>query len=128
MINILSPMSMEQHWHHKESTSSEHHPRSPDENQPHHVENSLANQWNDISSKLQAVADKRDACPSSPTFSLDEEEEKKKSDEQEKKFKDMRKKHYNEAEMMRKWREEHANDDEDEEEDDEEEDGAKLKE
>lgn len=71
---------------------------------------------------------KRDACPSSPTYSRDEEEEKKKSDEHEKKFKDMRKKHYNEAEMMRKWMEEHANDDEDEEEDDEEEeDGAKMK-
>lgn len=44
-----TPYTHYDHHSDEESTSSEHHPRSPDENQPHHVENSLANQWNDIS-------------------------------------------------------------------------------
>ena len=127
------------HYEHsdEESTSSGHHPRSPDENHPHHEKNSLANQWGDVSSKLQAVADKREeaggaSCPLSPALSRDsnmsDEEEKKQSGEHEKKFKDLRKKHYNEAEMMRKWREEHANMDEEEDEEEEDDDDAKMKE
>mmetsp|Transcript_26182 Transcript_26182/g.42559 ORF Transcript_26182/g.42559 Transcript_26182/m.42559 type:complete len:196 (+) Transcript_26182:76-663(+) len=131
-MKIEEPNTPYTHYDHhsdEESTSSGRHPRSPDENHPHHEKNSLANQWGDISSKLQAVADKRDACPLSPALSRDsnmsDEEERKKSEEHEKKFKDMRKKHYNEAEMMRKWKEEHANDDE--EEDDEDEEDEKMK-
>eukprot|EP00573_Skeletonema_grethae_P002088 CAMPEP_0201688262 /NCGR_PEP_ID=MMETSP0578-20130828/2003_1 /ASSEMBLY_ACC=CAM_ASM_000663 /TAXON_ID=267565 /ORGANISM="Skeletonema grethea, Strain CCMP 1804" /LENGTH=190 /DNA_ID=CAMNT_0048172505 /DNA_START=93 /DNA_END=665 /DNA_ORIENTATION=- len=129
-MKIDEPNTPYTHYDHhsdEESTSSGRHPRSPDENHPHHEKNSLANQWGDISSKLQAVADKRDACPLSPAPSRDsvmsDEEEKKKAEEHEKKFKDMRKKHYNEAEMMRKWREQHATmDDEEEDEDDDDDD------
>jgi len=131
-MKIDEPNTPYTHYDHQsdeESTSSGRHPRSPDENHPHHEKHSLANQWVDISSKLQAVADKRDACPLSPALSRDsnmsDEEEKKKAVEHEKKFKDLRKRHYNEAEMMRKWREEHATMDDEEE--DEEED-AKMKE
>lgn len=86
----------------------------------------MATQWDDVSSKLQAVADKRDACPQSPATSIRsnaseemDEEARKKKDEHDKKFKNMRKKHYNEAEMMRRWRDQHANDPDDEDEDDE---------
>ena len=110
-----------------ESNSSGQHPRSPDEN---HKEPELASQWDDIASKLQAVADKRDACPLSPAPSRDSnmsdsekmEAEEKEKEEKKKKFKEMRKNHYNEAEMMRRWRMQHANDDDEEEEDDDEED------
>lgn len=107
----------------EESNSSGLHPRSPDENHPEHAADSLAAKWNDVSSKLQAVADKRNACPLSPAPSRDsnmsdtDEEPKKQKDEQEKKFKDMRKKHYNEAEMMKRWRAQHATDDDDSDED-----------
>ena len=83
----------------------------------------MAAQWNDISSKLEAVAAKRDACPLSPAPSRDSnmsdsEDEARKRKEHDKKFRDMRKKHYNEAEMMKRWRAEHSND-ADEDEDDE---------
>eukprot|EP00985_Skeletonema_marinoi_P031962 scaffold37945_cov164-Skeletonema_marinoi.AAC.1 len=83
-----TPYTHYDHHSDEESTSSGHHPRSPDENHPHHEKNSLANQWGDISSKLQAVADKQDACPLSPALSRDsnmsEEEEMKKTEEHEK--------------------------------------------
>mmetsp|Transcript_28867 Transcript_28867/g.45466 ORF Transcript_28867/g.45466 Transcript_28867/m.45466 type:complete len:205 (+) Transcript_28867:68-682(+) len=135
-MKIDEPNTPYTHYDHhsdEESTSSGRHPRSPDENHPHHEKNSLANQWGDISSKLQAVADKRDACPLSPALSRDsnmsDEEEKRKEEEQKKKFKDIRKKHYNEAEMMRKWREQHANDmDDEEDEDEDDDDDEKMKE
>ncbi|KAL7551838.1 hypothetical protein ACHAWF_015028 [Thalassiosira exigua] len=92
------------------------HPRSPDENHPEHGGPSLATQWGDVASKLQAVADKRDATSLSPAPSResDDEETRKKHD----KFKDMRKKHYNEAEAMRRWKAEHANDDDEDDDDD----------
>ena len=129
-----TPYTHYEHHSDDESTSSARQPRSPDETQPHHEKNSLASQWGDISSKLQAVADKRDAFPLSPALSRDsnmsgDDEELEEEDEVErkKKFKDMRKKHYNEAEMMRKWREAHANMDDEEDEDEEEED-VKMKE
>lgn len=113
-----TPYTHYDHHSDEESNASGNHPRSPDENKPSHEAPTLATQWTDISSKLQAVADKRDAAPLSPAPSRDSNmsdgEEKK---DHEKKFKDARKKHYNEAEMMRRWRAEHANDDDDDDED-----------
>ena len=92
-----------------ESVSSGRHLRSPDENHPkNRGAPDIATQWGDISSKLQAVADRRDGLPSSPTPSWNAsggEDEKKEA------FKDMRKKHYNEAEEIRRWKAEHADDD-----------------
>ncbi|KAL7527734.1 hypothetical protein ACHAXR_002103 [Thalassiosira sp. AJA248-18] len=115
-----TPYTHYDHQSDEESNSSGHHPRSPDENHP--KQPCIATQWNDISSKLQAVADKRDAAPLSPARSRDsnmsdseDEAQKKRKEkmEHEKKFKDMRKKHYNEAEAMKRWRAEHVNDDDD---------------
>jgi len=132
-MKIDEPNTPYTHYDHHsddESHSSGIHPRSPDENHPKNSasaahQNSLATQWTDISSKLQAVADKRDACTLSPAPSRDsnmsdseDETARQKKKDHEKKFKDMRKKHYNEAEMMRRWRADHANDDEEEEEED----------
>ena len=137
IIKIDEPDTPYTHYDHNSdgegSESSALHPRSPDENQ---TEPALATQWNDISSKLQAVADKRDACPLSPAPSRESnmsdsemsELERKKKEEHEKKFKDARKKHYNEAEMMRRWREQHANDDDDEDEDEEEDNANSMEE
>lgn len=95
------------------------HPRSPDESEQQH-DLSLASQWGDVASKLQAVADKRDATPGSPTRSPMKSDEDKRLEEEERarKFKEARKKHYNEAEMMRRWKAEHADDDEDDDDDD----------
>lgn len=93
-----------------ESVSSGRHPRSPDESHPRNSDAPhLTTHWGDISSKLQAVADRREGLPS-PTHSLnasDSEEEKKRA------FKDMRKKHYNEAEEIKRWKAEHADDNDD---------------
>jgi hypothetical protein len=93
-----------------ESVSSGRHPRSPDENHPKNKGvPDITTHWGDISSKLQAVADRREDLPS-PTASWnasDSEDEKKKA------FKDLRKKHYNEAEEIKRWRAEHADDDDD---------------
>lgn len=111
----------------EQSTSSGHHPRSPDEKNSHNVP-SL--QWNALESKLQVVADKRDACPPSPAPSRDGASDsegeaeikrrKAKQEEHDKAFKDHRKKHYNEAEAMRRWKAEHMNDgDEDDSDEDE---------
>ena len=87
-------------------------PRSPDESELQHDALSLASQWGDVASKLQAVADKRDATPGSPTRSPMKSCEEKRLEEEERarKFKEARKKHYNEAEMMRRWKAEHADD------------------
>ena len=113
------------------SHGSGHHPRSPDENHPEHAKTAcIATNFDDISSKLQAVADKREAAPLSPAPSRDsnmsdsEQEEARKKEHD--KFVNHRKKHYNEAEAMRRWRAEHANDED--EDDDEEEDGDKMEE
>ena len=99
-----------------ESVSSGRHLRSPDENHPkNRGAPDITTQWGDISSRLQAVADRRDGLPSSPAPSWnasDGEDEKKKA------FKDMRKKHYNEAEEIKRWQAEHADDDDDDEDDD----------
>jgi len=122
------------------SNSSGIHPRSPDENHPSNQGAAghalLAANWDDVSSKLQAVAAKRDAAPLSPAPSRDSnignsddednggmgDGEWRGKDEgasaRERKFKDMRKKHYNEAEAMRRWRAEHADDDDDDDEED----------
>ena len=93
----------------------------------------LANNWNDITSKLQAVADRRnndDAVSPAPSwqssnFSDSEDEaarlllrRRKEGDEL---FVSMRKRHYNEAEAMKRWRAEHVNDDDDDDDDEEEE-------
>ena len=130
-MQIDEPNTPYTHYDHhsdEESHSSGHHPRSPDESHPEHGGASLATQWGDLSGKLQAVADKRDACPHSPAPSRDsnmsDSEDERKRKEHDQTFRDLRKKHYNEAEMMRRWRAEHA-DDEDEDED--EEDGNKDK-
>lgn len=73
----------------------------------------LESQWDDISAKLQAVADRRDACPLSPAPSRDSNMSDGEEEAKKKKFKEARKKHYNEAEMMRRWKAEHADDDDD---------------
>lgn len=103
-----------------QSTSSAPHPRSPDEKSAHHAP-SLA--WGALESKLQVVADKRDACPHSPAASRDGASDsegetelkrrKAKQEEHDKAFKEHRKKHYNEAEAMKKWRMEHMDEDDD---------------
>jgi hypothetical protein len=105
----------------EQSTSSGRHPRSPDEKNSHHAP---PIPWNALESKLQAVADKRDACPLSPAPSRDGASDsegeaelkrrKAKHDEHDKAFKDHRKKHYNEAEAMKRWRAEHMDDSEEE--------------
>eukprot|EP01082_Thalassiosira_pseudonana_P014443 g13075.t1 g13075 contig7:824696-825681(-) len=122
-MKIDEPNTPYTHYdHHSEdeaSTSSGQHPRSPDENSKH-LPPAIA--WNALESKLQAVADKRDACPLSPAPSRDsnmsdsEGEEavkrrKKKEMEHKKEFETHRKKHYNEAEAMKRWKMEHQNDD-----------------
>mmetsp|Transcript_19967 Transcript_19967/g.36116 ORF Transcript_19967/g.36116 Transcript_19967/m.36116 type:complete len:201 (-) Transcript_19967:110-712(-) len=125
-MKIDEPNTPYTHYDHhsdEESVASGRHPRSPDENHPKNDAHalSLATQWNDVSFKLQAVADKRDAAPLSPAPSRDsnmsdsEDEAKKRKDHA--KFKETRKKHYNEAEVMRKWRAEHANDGDDDDDD-----------
>ena len=111
-----TPYTHYDHQSDEESTSSGRHPRSPDENHPHAAP-TLATQWDDIESKLQAVADKRgttpDGVPLSPALSReshgsfsDSEDEARKM-ERDIKFRLMRKKHYNEVEAMKKWRKEH---------------------
>lgn len=129
IVQIDEPNTPYTHYEHDsdaESNASGHHPRSPDESHPANSNNghlpNLANNWNDITTKLQAVADKRsgDAVSPAPSwqssnFSDSEDEaarlrRRKDSDE----FITMRKKHYNEAEAMKRWKAEHANDDDDE--------------
>mmetsp|Transcript_4730 Transcript_4730/g.10409 ORF Transcript_4730/g.10409 Transcript_4730/m.10409 type:complete len:199 (+) Transcript_4730:181-777(+) len=104
----------------EESTSSGRHPRSPDENRAQTAP-ILATQWGDIESKLQAVANKRDACPHSPAPShgSDSEDEAKKK-ERDAKFRMLRKQHYNEVEAMKRFRAEHPGGLGDEDDDDDE--------
>ena len=97
--------------HYDASTDEDtNHPRSPDESEQHD-----ALSLEDITSKLQAVADIRDATPGSPTRSPSKSDdvERLEGEERARKFKEARKNHYNEAEMMRRWKAEHADDDED---------------
>mmetsp|Transcript_16014 Transcript_16014/g.34648 ORF Transcript_16014/g.34648 Transcript_16014/m.34648 type:complete len:186 (-) Transcript_16014:1210-1767(-) len=119
-MKIDEPNTPYTHYDHhsdEESNSSGHHPRSPDENQTEDTTPTLATNWNDISSKLQAVADKRDRAPSRDSNMSDSEDEAKKKNH-DKKFKDMRKKHYNEADAMKRWKAAHANDDDEDDNDD----------
>ena len=80
--------------------------------------------WDDITTKLQAVVDTREAgvgltqsASSDGGGDLEEDSEsevvKRKAE-----FQDARKKHYNEAEEIRRWKALHANDDDDEDDDD----------
>ncbi|KAL3815720.1 hypothetical protein ACHAXA_004922 [Cyclostephanos tholiformis] len=109
-------------------------PRSPNgANQPKST--CLATHWNDVSSRLQAVADERDeerrerrpdtsSSSSSSTIpwnASDGEDEKKRT------FADMRRRHYNEAEEIKRWKAEHADDDDDEDDDDDDDDDSEGK-
>jgi protein phosphatase inhibitor 2 len=97
-------------------------PRSPD-NPTRPKTSCITTHWDDISSRLQAVADRRDMRDrldplSSPTPSWNasdgEDEGRRRT------FEDARRRHYNEAEEIRRWKAEHADDDDDEDDDDEE--------
>jgi hypothetical protein len=90
-------------------------PRSPN-NSTHPKTTCISTHWDDISSKLQAVADRREKRDhlnpmSSPTPSWnasDGEDEKRRRT-----FVDTRRRHYNEAEEIKRWKAEHADDDDD---------------